>query len=259
MRPGSDDRRAPDLRRRSVIAAKHRHRAGRREVPIGMGGRPRSLVNDGAITALRPTGRAEHEPGSWLAGTHAQQGLPALPRAIGVMAFSHSIFDTNRSWLSTSSTKLPTSATVEDRDADDIPPGPADPREQDGPRDQQPGRGDVDVARRGRLLGAELGPDEPGEEEERDARDQEREHDRRDPAGPAQPERQRQQDDLPDDRRGRPDDPGRARGEPGQHVLRNAVEAGLARATHPLGAEEDEPAQVQPDRERAARRAPAIG
>ena len=64
-----------------------------------------------------------------------QQGLPALPRWSGVIACSHSTFDTSRSWLSTSSTTLPVSATARTDGADRrCRARPADPRRAGRPR-----------------------------------------------------------------------------------------------------------------------------
>ena len=72
------------------------------------------------------------------------------------------------------------------------------------PGDQERRRDDVDVARRGRLLGAELRADETGDDEEGDARDEHREHDRRDRPTPDRARRPaRGGRRSPDDQRGR--------------------------------------------------------
>ena len=189
-----------------------------------------------------------------------QQGLPALPRAIGVIDRSHSIFDTNRSWLSTSSTTLPDERDGQHRDPDDIPPRSSDACEQDRPGDQQARRGHVDVARRGRLLGAELGPDEAGEEEERDARDQQGEHDRREPARPARCRRRAPAGRAsPTTGSDRPDHTGgaRARVRPARTRGRRR---GWASASRPSASPRTSPARRDTGRPGApARRAPAAG
>ena len=159
--------------------------------------------------------------------------------------------DTNRSWLSTSSTTLPTSATVSTATPTTSRHGRRMPCEQDGPGDQQARRGHVDVARRGRLLGAELGPDEAGEEEERDARDQQCQHDRREPCAPSpMPKASASSATEPDDRqqptrrtprRSRRDRPARTRGRRRGWAERSA--------TIRCRTERHQPGEIQADRE----------